>query len=700
MGYGYSCQFFSIPEKYNYDVFQTSVFMDGENYCVAIGYVKHNPSEEGWTQITDIFTINAKGTITYTLEMQGMHIPQGVFQDCYVYVGYSSDDVNAVGKGDKSDSNVNPLVVFFDKQTGEMKDTILPELDVFEFVSLEDRFALIGSNTIAFYDERKEQKTLIDTGRVGISRDTDSFSFFSESGKYYVQEKIDGFETVYHEVDLSTGVLRRIAGEREIGMMNTYIGPFMFDEKGEYRIDLSNLQVRTLAKFADIDIRPPKKGFRSEKYTPLDDKHFAKEYYYLDGTAEILFFTYDSSIDYSEYEKIVIGGYNLSESAALQWAIYNFNISNSEYRAVLVDYNEQFGFENPEDAQKQKLSLMKYFKEGNAPDIYFGYYFFDFEYMGRNGMILDMLPFIQKDKSFSFDDLSPSIRKLMDKKDHIYQLFPSYWLNGHIGLSRVWKDNTDISIFDLYDVASARGALPYHSRADEIVIEALEYNFQTLWSSYKSRPEELRDDIHRLLAIAFSLGEETVKGSTMEELFNEIALLQPRIISGLPMYVKQMGGDSFSSVFIGYPSLDGSVHLINPEDLLAISNTTKHPDVCWDIIRRMFDRETQELVAAYGAIPVNDSVLQEMCVCAVNHEKVEDELIKNAFINEPLIDEWIVEDYLKAVYSVDTIITYDWGVSDIIRDEIGTYYSQGRSIDQISDTLIERLNLYYEENYQ
>ena len=161
------------------------------------------------------------------------------------------------------------------------------------------------------YDEKKEQTLLIDTGRVNISRDTGSWAFFSESGKYYVQEKMEGFETVYHEVDLNSGVLRRIAGEQEIGMMNTYIGPFMFDEKGEYRIDLSNLQVRTLAKFADIDIRPPKKGFRSEKYTPLDDKHFAKEYYYLDGTAEILFFTYDSSIDYSNYEKILIGGYNL-----------------------------------------------------------------------------------------------------------------------------------------------------------------------------------------------------------------------------------------------------------------------------------------------------------------------------------------------------------------------------------------------------
>mgnify|MGYP003325380798 CR=1 FL=1 len=39
-GYGYSCQFFDVPEKLGYKVYQTSILMDGEDYCIASAYRK------------------------------------------------------------------------------------------------------------------------------------------------------------------------------------------------------------------------------------------------------------------------------------------------------------------------------------------------------------------------------------------------------------------------------------------------------------------------------------------------------------------------------------------------------------------------------------------------------------------------------------------------------------------------------------
>lgn len=679
-GYSYSCVFFDVPEKENYEVYQTKVLMSDSSYRIAVGYLKINESVDGLNEVTDIYSVDEDGDITYTLEMQGLQIPQGIFGDSYVYVGYMQEDIDAWHNGQITYEEMKPTAVFFNQKSGEVEAYLKPDFQATCYAPLNDGFVLLGSAKIAQYDHNRQLVRTIDmkTPEYG------ELMFFEQNQHYYVHEMVGG-RTTYYEVKFDIGTTQRIVGEQEISAMGLFYGQYVFDNHGEYRIDFSNLQTKTLAKFSDMDFRPPKKTCVHREYIPLNDTHFVREYMYADGTAELLLFTYDPSIDYSKSENIVIGGYNISASDALKWAVYNFNTSQNDYRAVLVDYSEQFGFDDPKDAQKQRLALMKYFQEGHAPDMFFGYYFFDYEYMGKSGMVLDMRPYIENDDVFSFSEFSPSVEKMLNQKDHIYQLFAGYSLNGLIGIHDIWTDDTDVSIFDLYDMAQSKNAIAYYSTAEEIVIEALGYNFKELWSEYRNRPEQLHEEIHRLLEIAYEIGGEDVLGVSYDELQNEKVLLTPLMITGLRAYEMQVDGSECSLDFVGYPSLSGAVHLINPNDLVAISASGKHPDICWSIIREMFTEEAQEQVAISGTIPVHDKVLQNQCEEAANQKET---------------NPHIVDDFLRMAYSADTIVTYDWGVTDIIRDEVSSYYTQNRSIDQITNTLIERLNLYYEENYQ
>ena len=41
----------------------------------------------------------------------------------------------------------------------------------------------------------------------------------------------------------------------------------------------------------------------------------------------------------------------------------------------------------------------------------------------------------------------------------------------------------------------------------------------------------------------------------------------------------------------------------------------------------------------------------------------------------------------------------DWGAYNIICEEIASYYTQNRSVEQIAETLDARLTLYIQENY-
>ena len=242
---------------------------------------------------------------------------------------------------------------------------------------------------------------------------------------------------------------------------------------------------------------------------------------------------------------------------------------------------------------------------------------------------------------------------------------------------------------DLQKKAQECGAIPYHRMASDIVFEALVYNFQSLWSSYENRPDALHDDIHALLETAVEMGELEPRGEVFQEFQSGVTLLHPWAITGLDSYREYAVELGVRTCFIGFPSINGSVHMINPCDQVAISNATKHPDVCWEIIREMFSEETQQALADYGEFPVNDAILRKQCDGALQ---------KLASKNED--KEWIIADFCEAVNEIDTVATYDWGVINIITDEVNSYYSQNRSIEQITDTLINRLNLYYEENYK
>ena len=48
-------------------------------------------------------------------------------------------------------------------------------------------------------------------------------------------------------------------------------------------------------------------------------------------------------------------------------------------------------------------------------------------------------------------------------------------------------------------------------------------------------------------------------------------------------------------VYLGFPSVYGSSHGIQPDGLVAISADTKNPEVCWQIIKCMLSDDVQEI---------------------------------------------------------------------------------------------------------
>lgn len=64
------------------------------------------------------------------------------------------------------------------------------------------------------------------------------------------------------------------------------------------------------------------------------------------------------------------------------------------------------------------------------------------------------------------------------------------------------------------------------------------------------------------------------------------------------------------------------------------------------------------------------------------------------------VDKRVIDDYRSAVDSIDSVIAYDWGVYNIVSEEISSHYSAGKTTDEIASSLQSRIDLYVDENYR
>ena len=109
--------------------------------------------------------------------------------------------------------------------------------------------------------------------------------------------------------------------------------------------------------------------------------------------------------------------------------------------------------------------------------------------------------------------------------------------------------------------------------------------------------------------------------------------------------------------------------------------------------------DTQKKIALTHNIPVNSEVLGLMYESAQDPDHVSDEDMKRFVLGHEAVSVEVIEDYQEFIDSVDTVYTSDWGAYNIINEEISSYYTQQRSIEQIAETLDKRLTLYVQENY-
>ena len=527
---------------------------------------------------------------------------------------------------------------------------------------------------------------------------------FTVNGRFFVS--VDrNMEMSYYELDLG----REYVSDEPVALQSDLdlswpalfnYGQFAYDQFANtiYEIDPYSKTRSTCSLLENMLISPEQGALKSSSFYVLDKVTYANIRQYYGSLIGIQIIKPDHDLDLTGREKITVRGDNATMDRSLAYAAYSYNTSQDEYYVVIQNYGEEYGYETIDEAQARTLRLIQDFQRGDAPDIFYGNSF-DYIYMGEHGLVTDLKPFIDSGAIVDRSMLSENIADMLFRNDHCYQIFSGYSLFGLFGDDGLQNNIDDYLIYE--DPRFAETINGRYPSAD-LVNFMIGYTIRSIDDLSRLNDHET---VENMLNIAVTNGISPGEQQN-GQVYNDAEYTSLADVGSFQQYSMLSSFRREIMAFYGFPTIDTTCYLANPKCLVAVSASTTKPEACIDFLSYMFTDGSQRTCLYNNSIPVVERTLDTYFNYMEDPGSVpEDDISLKTLIpntdpsaNRQQDRSEVVTKYEDAVRSVNGILTYDWGIYGIIFDEVNSYYLQNRDVSTIADSLINRLDLYIEEN--
>ena len=480
---------------------------------------------------------------------------------------------------------------------------------------------------------------------------------------------------------------------------NGCYGKYVMTEDAVYLVHPDTETLELLLVWNNTDELPPSVYGYREDY-PVSEDAVVSVYTQAGESVEFQIYRYDPDVDESASDRtvLVVGGYAAEYDEYLKRAVYLYNNSQDDYKVVIESYEYDNSDITEDDAGVAEY--MRLFASGEAPDLICENNF-DYDYMGRNGMVIDLSTYL--------DDFGVDENLINAADGPVYCAYPGYLIGGYLGRSDdpdIDPDMTYSQMFALGDNETGVCAqVPAVSFADGIFIYSMDEIVRNKTGDSLLSLSQFED----IIQICTDYGLPSGRAAALTSL-QDIALGRYKLINcGIPGPVQyatmcyEAGGILINA---GYPSVYGASHPVVPANPVAISAGTSYPDACADFISFLYSDEVQLYVVSNGLIPASASFKDLMIDCWAAGGRSDDgedigtrlaELFASPDGQIP--DSEIVSGYTAALESADCVLMYNYDLMILIDDEISSYYTLDKPVDEIADSLSSRLSLYATEYY-
>ena len=155
--------------------------------------------------------------------------------------------------------------------------------------------------------------------------------------------------------------------------------------------------------------------------------------------------------------------------------------------------------------------------------------------------------------------------------------------------------------------------------------------------------------------------------------------------------------------FIGFPTSQGNGSSICPDIELSITSKAKNPDGAWEFIKYYIGDEYQNQIAS-SSLPIKISAY-DIIKENVKNKPVDSfgEYDNLVWLGNDIIDVGVNTDkdnekMMKFIESVTTTSRYDENLYQIVIEEVESYFSGQKNVDEVTEIIQNRANIYIKEN--
>lgn len=280
--------------------------------------------------------------------------------------------------------------------------------------------------------------------------------------------------------------------------------------------------------------------------------------------------------------------------------VQQFNRNSTNYKIEFIYYEDDENWSSMDKMDRDIIS-------GNGPDL------FDFSYMflddyAEKGVLEDLTPYFEKSEVINKEDVLRCIWDSGEKNGKMVSVIPSFIISAPQMLQSVAGQRTGISLSELQELqkqnpeTALRSSFGFYEDLSYCLTATMDHfvdienkkcyftgeDFRAFIAWLSNIPRGVNEDIRQT-------GTKAVITYSPDDLENgKYLVTRDSSIISIQRYHEQLQSRASAKSYIGYPSIDGSLHTeINPSAVLGINQKSQNKEGAWAFIEYLLSARYQ-----------------------------------------------------------------------------------------------------------
>lgn len=454
-------------------------------------------------------------------------------------------------------------------------------------------------------------------------------------------------------------------------------GVMIIDLSGVYDLDMESGEKTWYVKWNGTSYRPGMTGGMIYAFKMTEDgilEQFVRdgENFYVKGLKKV---------SLEEMGKTPLVFKVLYANEGLKLLVTKFNKENQEYHVFLQDRGEEYGWDF---AERNDLEIAT----GKGPDLIAEDAVSDIYELAAKGALVNLEPYFAQEE-MSRDAYAPAAFQSFGREDGIYGMGYEMQVITHYIREELAGNNIETLLNNMenYD-----GQAIYNSLYNYTPNKLLDYFFQMSDDFYGMVDwEEKTCDFsgelwEKILRVVKKYGV-----TDRNRQWDEIA--RP-VFGGQILSFARDDAEAMQEgmILAGYPTEEGMKHRLYVYGV-SVNAASEHKDGAWQFIKFLLEEENQRLVEKDFRLPVHEKVLQEYV-----DVQAEQFYYNTSIWSEGMaVQEEQLARFWECLNNAETAPYRTEHILEIIEEEAELYFTEDKSIEEISGIIDNRVRLYLAE---